>query len=312
MEILGPVRLPLEIRDGKVVDFQLYFAKGSTTRYLVAAQGLDPAARPLVRIESACLFGHVFRSRRCDCGFQLQEACDRIGRDGGLVVYGIDEDGRGLGIEGHFRTYMLRQLQHMDTTEVYRHLGVPLDQRDYTDIAQILSHFSLTDVRILTNNPRRLDFLERAGIRYERVPHERHVDRYSAVSMLDKASALPYMFSFDGHMTRLRRLSALAQQGSVGGMLLDDFHDERAWSLPLDADATRFAALVARAQEGSVQRYRILYLDQAPPTPWLAAAAPHSFDLLVLPRQEPAGTQDIAALRALGWVVDTVDLGGRP
>jgi GTP cyclohydrolase II len=298
--------LPLEIQRGEVAEFELYFAAGRRTRYLVAVADLHRSEQPLVRIESACLFGHVFRSRRCDCGYQLQLACDRIAREGGLVVYGIDEDGRGLGIERHFETYLLRQQEHLDTTDVYRRLGVSLDQRDYSDVVDVLRHFGLTAIRILTNNPRRLEFLDAAGIRYTRQPHERPVDQYSAVSMMDKASALPYLFSFPGHAVFLRRLRLDAGERQIRGLVLEDFSCEKHWSLSRRSAASEFAAMTARSGE-TPARYRILYASAEPPLAWLAAASAASFDLVVLPRRQSTPGR-LAAVRELGFVVDTVDV----
>ena len=128
----------------------------------------DPA--PLVRIHSQCLTGDVFHSLRCDCRAQLELALSSIAREGrGLVIY-ENQEGRGIGLLNKLRAYELQD-QGADTVEANEQLGFEADLRGYALAAAILGYFGLRAVRLMSNNPEKMQALERAGIRVvERVP----------------------------------------------------------------------------------------------------------------------------------------------
>ena len=126
----------------------------------------------LTRIHSACFTGDVLGSLRCDCGGQLQMALDRIGNERlGLVIY-LPQEGRGIGLAKKVEAYFLQQ-QGLDTVEANHELGFPADLRSYEDAAAVLSWFGVSTVRLLTNNPAKIEDLERLGIQVtERLPLE--------------------------------------------------------------------------------------------------------------------------------------------
>jgi GTP cyclohydrolase II len=130
----------------------------------------DPKAPPLVRIHSQCLTGDVFHSLRCDCRSQLELAMDQIaGEKRGLLVYEYQE-GRGIGLMNKIRAYELQDLG-LDTVEANEHLGFKADLRDYALPVEILHHFGITRVRLLSNNPEKVSALENSGIKVvERAP----------------------------------------------------------------------------------------------------------------------------------------------
>ncbi len=125
----------------------------------------------LVRIHSECLTGDVFRSRRCDCGDQLEMSTRQIVAVGaGVVVYLGGHEGRGIGLLDKLEAYALQD-QGRDTVEANLDLGHPADSRDYSAAAQILRDLGVSTVKLLTNNPSKVDAMETAGIKVaDRLP----------------------------------------------------------------------------------------------------------------------------------------------
>jgi len=133
---------------------------------------LVPGPPPLVRIHSQCLTGDVFHSLRCDCRAQLELSLASIADEGrGLLIY-EHKEGRGIGLLNKLRAYELQD-GGADTVEANERLGFEADLRDYRLPAEILRYFKLKEVRLISNNPKKIQALERAGVRVaERVPCE--------------------------------------------------------------------------------------------------------------------------------------------
>ena len=143
---------------------------GRTEEAVALRMGSLEGDPPLVRIHSQCLTGDVFHSLRCDCRAQLEIALESIAQEGrGLLVYELQE-GRGIGLLNKLRAYELQD-QGADTVEANERLGFDSDLRSYELPGAILRHFGLKKIRLLSNNPEKVQAAENAGVTVvERVP----------------------------------------------------------------------------------------------------------------------------------------------
>jgi GTP cyclohydrolase II len=131
---------------------------------------LSTSEPPLMRIHSECLTGDVMFSQRCDCGAQLEGALKKIAADGrGILLY-LRQEGRGIGLVNKIRAYRLQEAG-ADTVEANLQLGFHADARNYELVQPMLRHFGIDAVRLMTNNPRKIDALNKLGFDVaERVP----------------------------------------------------------------------------------------------------------------------------------------------
>jgi GTP cyclohydrolase II len=140
------------------------------------------AAPPLVRIHSQCLTGDVFHSLRCDCHDQLHLALGMIAKEGAGILLYEEQEGRGIGLMAKLRAYELQD-KGRDTIEANLELGFRVDYREFELPAEVLKALNLPAVRLITNNPEKVQAMEDAGIRVvERVsatiPSEPTFERY--------------------------------------------------------------------------------------------------------------------------------------
>jgi GTP cyclohydrolase II len=138
-------------------------AKGEVEGLVALVMGDIHSAPPLVRIHSQCLTGDVFGSLRCDCRLQLELALGKIAEAGAGILLYEQQEGRGIGLMAKLKAYELQD-QGMDTVEANVELGFAADCRGYELPAEVLKLLKVSQVRLITNNPEKVDALESAGI----------------------------------------------------------------------------------------------------------------------------------------------------
>lgn len=132
-------------------------------------EDLDKTENVVLRIHSECLTGDLFGSMRCDCGEQLAESLNIINEEKGILIY-LRQEGRGIGLINKLKAYNLQD-EGLNTIDANIHLGFEPDERDYEVAGAILSDLGIKSVRILTNNPTKVDGLNDYGIAVtERMP----------------------------------------------------------------------------------------------------------------------------------------------
>ena len=134
---------------------------------------VDPEKPVLVRVHSECLTGDVFGSMRCDCGDQLRRAMEKVDQEGSGVILYLRQEGRGIGLVNKIKAYALQQEQGLDTVQANEELGFKSDMRNYGIGAQILVDLGVRQMRLMTNNPKKMVGLEGYGLSIvEQVPIE--------------------------------------------------------------------------------------------------------------------------------------------
>src|SRR2546421_7132753 len=161
VERVAIANLPTEWGRFKIAGYR---SKTSNEEFVVLFKGeLRPDVATLVRIHSQCLTGDVFGSRKCDCGAQLHQTMQMIEQEGrGAIVY-QQQEGRGIGIINKIRAYELQD-KGADTIEANERLGLPVDSREYRQCAEVLFDLGLCKVKVISNNPGKLQALEEEGL----------------------------------------------------------------------------------------------------------------------------------------------------
>jgi GTP cyclohydrolase II len=150
---------------------------------------------PLVRIHSQCLTGDVFGSERCDCRAQLEYSLRKIARAPSGVLLYLPQEGRGIGLMNKLRAYELQD-GGLDTVEANQKLGFAADSRDYAFSAAALRRLGVRRVRLLSNNPDKVEQLERGGVEVvERVPCQPRASRASRAYLATKKSKLGHILA---------------------------------------------------------------------------------------------------------------------
>ena len=192
---VAEARFPCRFGEFRIFGFR-GFSNGTETETVVLKMGdfSGPGTAPLVRIHSQCLTGDVFGSLRCDCGQQLAMALEQIAREGrGLLIYDPQE-GRGIGLINKLMAYQLQD-EGADTVEANEKLGLDADQRNYSFAVEVMRRFGLSKVRLLSNNPAKVEALESGGIEVEeRIPCEAPVSEIAAGYVRTKKEKMGHLF----------------------------------------------------------------------------------------------------------------------
>jgi GTP cyclohydrolase II len=150
---------------------------------------------PLVRVHSQCLTGDVFHSLRCDCRQQLELSLSMISEEGAGVLIYEQQEGRGIGLMAKLQAYELQDAG-LDTVEANERLGFKADHRDFMLPAEILTALGVTRVRLLSNNPDKVEALERGGVRVvERVPCQVTPSPHAEEYLKTKKEKLGHLFT---------------------------------------------------------------------------------------------------------------------
>lgn len=161
IKISDVANLPSRFGDFKVKAFK----EGHKEHLVIFKEPLDEA--PIVRVHSECLTGDAIGSLKCDCRDQLEFALNTIEKEGGMVIY-LRQEGRDIGLLNKMNAYALQD-KGFNTVEANHQLGFAADERTYEIVTTILEHFGIKKIRLLTNNPAKINSLENIEI-VERLP----------------------------------------------------------------------------------------------------------------------------------------------
>ena len=165
MEISNEAKLPTKFGNFKIQSF----LEGDKEHLVIFKTPFGET--PIVRVHSECLTGDALGSLKCDCGEQLETALNLINKNGGMVIY-LRQEGRGIGLFNKVNAYALQD-KGADTVEANHQLGFEADMRDFSIVSKILKHFNISKIKLLTNNPKKLneikdiEIVERVEIKIE-------------------------------------------------------------------------------------------------------------------------------------------------
>ena len=193
LERVGAARVPLDVsEDVEIIAFR---PQDGGREHLAFVIGEPESAEPvLTRLHSECFTGDLLGSLRCDCGDQLRGAMAEIAKQGGGVVLYLAQEGRGIGLVNKLRAYALQD-HGFDTIDANEQLGFEADERIYQPAAEMLRQLGFAQVRLMTNNPDKVNALEASGIAVtERVQHSFPSNTHNEAYLATKKSRAGHLF----------------------------------------------------------------------------------------------------------------------
>ncbi|MNW54316.1 Riboflavin biosynthesis protein RibBA [compost metagenome] len=189
------VRMPTDYGEFRAI---AYTNDVDTKEHVALVKGdIDGEEPVLVRVHSECLTGDVFHSHRCDCGPQFEAALRQIEEAGSGILLYMRQEGRGIGLINKLKAYKLQE-QGLDTVDANLKLGFPADLRDYGIGAQILKDLGVRQIRLMTNNPKKIKGLEGYGLEVvERVPIQMKENEDNTKYLHTKQAKLGHLLKFD-------------------------------------------------------------------------------------------------------------------
>ena len=191
--LVAQAQLPTSF--GRFTVFGITGRKASDEAVAIQRGDLRRGKAPLVRVHSQCLTGDVFTSERCDCRAQLEFSLRQIAKEPAGVLLYLPQEGRGIGLINKLKAYELQDAG-LDTVQANRKLGFAADSRDYEFAAEALKALGVRKLRLLSNNPDKVQQLESAGIRVvERVPCRPRTSHHSKFYLRTKKNKLGHILA---------------------------------------------------------------------------------------------------------------------
>jgi GTP cyclohydrolase II len=170
LKISEIANLPTKFGEFKIQSF----TEDDKEHLVIFKEPFDEA--PIVRVHSECLTGDALGSLKCDCGEQLDRALELINENGGMVIY-LRQEGRGIGLFNKVNAYNLQD-NGADTVEANHQLGFEADMRNFDIVSKILKHFNISKIRLLTNNPKKINEIKDIEI-VERIPIKIEANKFN-------------------------------------------------------------------------------------------------------------------------------------
>lgn len=185
INISNIANLPSQFGQFKIQAFQ----EGAKEHLVIFTE--DISEIPIVRVHSECLTGDAIGSLKCDCRDQLEHSLKVIGKTGGMVIY-LRQEGRNIGLLNKVNAYALQDKGY-DTIQANHQLGFQTDERSYEVVEFVLEHFRINKIRLLTNNPKKIESLKGIDI-IERLPVIIPANKYNANYLKTKKEQMGHLF----------------------------------------------------------------------------------------------------------------------
>lgn len=195
LQIVSQAQVPLE--DAELAKIVAFRPHDGGIEHLAIVVGEPDMTKPvMIRIHSECFTGDLLGSMRCDCGNQLRGAIALMASTGGGILLYMQQEGRGIGLINKLRAYQLQD-SGLDTVDANLAIGYDEDEREYLPAAQMLDRLGVSAVRLLTNNPRKVDALTRFGVDVvERVAHVFPANHHNRGYLYTKATKGGHLFNY--------------------------------------------------------------------------------------------------------------------